>query len=46
MTAGIPFSIYYGHDDIISILISSAISVISGIVLWFISRDADKHAAR
>jgi trk system potassium uptake protein TrkH len=42
MTTGIAFSLYYGHDDIISILISAAISVTSGIILWLITRDADK----
>lgn len=43
MTAGIPFSIYYGHNDIIAILISAAITAISGIILWFFTRDANKQ---
>jgi trk system potassium uptake protein TrkH len=42
MTSGIPFSIYYGHDDIISILISSGITIFAGIILWFFTRDADR----
>lgn len=43
MTLGIPFSIYYKHDDITSLLISAGITVISGIILWYFSRDADKQ---
>ncbi len=43
MTSGIPFSIYYGHDDIISIIISAVITIIAGITLWFLSKDADRQ---
>lgn len=43
MTLGIPFSIYYGHDDIFSIIISAAVTVISGIIFWIFSRDADRQ---
>lgn len=43
MTTGIPFSIYYGHDDILSILISSGITVLAGIILWYFTKDADRQ---
>ncbi len=43
MTTGIPFSIYYGHDDIIAILISSGISLLAGASIWFFTRDADRQ---
>lgn len=43
MLSGIPFSIYYGHNDIISILLSSFITIFSGIILWFFTRNADKQ---
>jgi trk system potassium uptake protein TrkH len=43
MTLGIPFSIYYGHDDIASLLISAGITVLSGIILWYFSKAADKQ---
>lgn len=42
MTAGIPFSIYYGHEDIVSILISAVLTIVSGLILWFFTRDADR----
>jgi trk system potassium uptake protein TrkH len=42
MTLGIPFSIYYKHDDIYSILISAAICVFAGGLLWVFTRDADR----
>ena len=43
MTTGIPFSIYYGHDDIIAILISSGITIIAGICLWYFTRGTDRQ---
>lgn len=43
MTTGIPFSIYYGHDDIVSILISAAITISAGAILWFFTKDADRQ---
>jgi len=43
MTTGIPFSIYYEHDDITAILISAAITIFSGTILWFFTRDAERH---
>jgi trk system potassium uptake protein len=42
MTTGIPFSIYYGNDDIGTILLSAGITIASGMILWFLTRDADK----
>lgn len=43
MLPGIPFSIYYGHDDILSIIFSFLITIFIGGTLWFFTRDADKH---
>ncbi len=43
MLPGILFSIYYSHNDIFSIIISSIISISSGLLLWFITKDADKQ---
>lgn len=38
MLTGIPFSIYYGGDDILALLISSFVTILFGIILWFRSR--------
>lgn len=38
MLTGIPFSIYYGDDDIFVLLISGSGTVLVGTVLWLISR--------
>ena len=43
MTTGIPFSIYYGHDDIASLLISAAITVIIGALFLMLTKDADRQ---
>lgn len=43
MLPGISFSIYYGHNDIIAILISSFITIFSGMLLWYITKNADKQ---
>lgn len=43
MTTGIPFSIYYDHNDISALLISSAITILAGITLWFFTKDADRQ---
>ena len=43
MLPGIAFSIYYGHNDIVSILTSSLITIISGLVIYFLTKNADKH---
>lgn len=42
MTAGTPFSVYYGHDDIVAILISAGITIGFGLILLFFTRDADR----
>jgi trk system potassium uptake protein len=38
MFAGIPFSLYYGSNDIPAILISGLITSSFGIILWFLTR--------
>ncbi|RCK73650.1 MAG: Potassium uptake protein TrkH [Ignavibacteriae bacterium] len=43
MLLGIPFSLYYGDTDIIPIILSSIISVISGLILWRIFRTDEKE---
>lgn len=42
MTLGIPFSIHYGHNDIYAILISAGICVVTGIIFFAFTRDADR----
>src|SRR5690606_35216413 len=34
---------YYGHNDIIAILISAGITIFCGILLWFFTKDADRQ---
>ncbi len=43
MMLGIPFSIYFHHNDIYSILISSGITILTGLIIWFFTRDADRQ---
>lgn len=43
MLPGTLFSIYFNHDDILAIIISSLITIISGLILWFFTRNADKQ---
>lgn len=43
MMLGILFSIYYHHNDIYSILISSVITILTGLLIWFFTRDADRQ---
>jgi trk system potassium uptake protein len=43
MTTGIPFSIYYGHNDTGSILISAGITLFAGGLLWLFTKDADRQ---
>ena len=38
MLTGIPFSIYYNDDDITALIVSSLITIITGVTLWFGSR--------
>lgn len=43
MMLGIPFSIYFHHNDIYAILISSGITFLTGLIIWFFTRDADRQ---
>jgi trk system potassium uptake protein TrkH len=43
MLFSLVFSIYYNHDDVFSIIISSLITLLSGFISWFLTRKADKH---
>ena len=43
MLPGISFSMYYGDDDIISLLTSSLITTLSGLTIWYLTKNADKH---
>lgn len=43
MLPGIIFSLYYGDDDVFAILISVFITSLSGLIVWFFTKDADKH---
>lgn len=43
MTTGIPFSIYYKHNDIASLLMASAITILVGIALLLFTKDADRE---
>lgn len=42
MMLGIPFSIYYGDDDIIALISSGSLTSIVGISLWFMTRKTDR----
>ena len=42
MMLGIPFSIYYGDDDILSLVLSGTITASIGLSAWFITRKSDK----
>jgi len=42
MMLGIPFSIYYGDNDIISIIISGTITTAIGSTAWLITRKSDR----
>lgn len=43
MMLGIPFSLYFHHNDIYSILISAGITILTGLIIWFFTRDADRQ---
>ncbi len=43
MTTGIPFSIYYNHNDILSLLISAAITVTVGLFFLLLTKNADRE---
>ncbi len=40
MLAGIPFSIYYGDNDIASLVISAAVTGLTGFALWYFTQTA------
>lgn len=46
MLLGIPFSLYYGSDDIPSILISALITMITGSILWLTTRSNNETDIR
>ena len=43
MLFGIPFSIYYGDSDILTLLISGLITSLVGIVMWLVNKKYDKQ---
>ncbi|MBI4810500.1 MAG: TrkH family potassium uptake protein [Ignavibacteriales bacterium] len=43
MLLGIPFSIYYNDNDIVPLLISSGISIITGFVIWLLLKQPDQR---
>lgn len=43
MLPAVGFSLYYGHDDIYAIIISALITSLVGLIIWFFTKDADKH---
>ena len=43
MLSGIPFSLYYGDDDIIALLISAIITSSVGLLVWLGTRKTDDH---
>ncbi len=43
MLLGIPFSLYYGDNDVVPILLSSGISIIFGFGLWLTLREANQE---
>lgn len=42
MMLGIPFSIYYGDDDILALLFSGIFTAALGISIWFFTRKTDR----
>ncbi len=43
MLSGIPFSIYYGDDDIIALIISAIVTSSVGLLAWMGTRKSDDH---
>ncbi|HRI46374.1 MAG TPA: potassium transporter TrkG [Ignavibacteriaceae bacterium] len=41
MLPGVVFSLYYGDEDVLAIVFSSSITVITGLVLWFFSKSKE-----
>ncbi len=46
MFAGLPFSIYYGEHESLSILYSGLITIATGLILWFSTRKHPKNIGR
>ncbi len=42
MLFGIPFSIYYGDDDIVTLIVTGLLTSLIGITAWFFTRKTDK----
>lgn len=42
MMLGIPFSIYYSDDDILSLILSGSVTSIIGLTAWLLTRKSDK----
>lgn len=42
MMLGIPFSIYYGDNDLIALLTAGLATSATGIILWFVTRKTDR----
>lgn len=42
MMLGIPFSIYYNDDDILSLILSGSVTCITGLTAWLLTRKSDK----
>ena len=41
MLSGIPFSVYYGDDDIIALIIAAIITSFTGLLAWISTRKSD-----
>lgn len=46
MLLGIPFSLYYGDDDITALIISAIITSTSGFILWLATRNCDAELGK
>ncbi len=42
MMLGIPFSIYYGDNDIYALLIAGILTAVIGLIIWFFTRKTDR----
>lgn len=42
MISGIPFSVYYGDNDVLTLLLCGLSTSLIGTLVWFFTRDADK----
>ncbi|QQS36802.1 MAG: TrkH family potassium uptake protein [Ignavibacteriales bacterium] len=46
MLTGIPFSLYYHSNDIISIIISAGITIGAGFCAWYLTKNASKEISK